>query len=247
MKWIRDSIIQGGSIYRNTFLSTQIAQNLTQLFSHTGAYPNPGPHTYFLKFKFSFAQMKCPHPIEPHQIQGLDFIHMYPVVQVTYDIYIQTLSHLVHLPKILNLHHHKTITCVFSGWWKRLWRLVVKGKQPTGLIHSGAKKISQAHSEFTSFIYSHLVSDNHRKWYAISAVLWPYVSIHREFSKEHGSALLENKQLNALMVQLEVTSAFEWKTDLFCTSVQVIKSYSISFLTVGCSGGEPTKKEAAAC
>ena len=26
--------------------------------------------------------MKCPHPIEPHQIQGLDFIHMYPVVQV---------------------------------------------------------------------------------------------------------------------------------------------------------------------
>jgi len=25
--------------------------------------------------------MKCPHPIEPHQIQGLDFIHIYPVVQ----------------------------------------------------------------------------------------------------------------------------------------------------------------------
>ena len=30
--------------------------------------------------------MKCPHPIEPHQIQGLDFIHMYPVVQVAYNI-----------------------------------------------------------------------------------------------------------------------------------------------------------------
>ena len=27
-------------------------------------------------------QMKCPHPIEPHQIQGLDFIHVFPVVQV---------------------------------------------------------------------------------------------------------------------------------------------------------------------
>lgn len=26
-------------------------------------------------------RMKCPHPIEPHQIQGLDFIHIYPVVQ----------------------------------------------------------------------------------------------------------------------------------------------------------------------
>lgn len=25
--------------------------------------------------------MKCPHRIEPHQIQGLDFIHIYPVVQ----------------------------------------------------------------------------------------------------------------------------------------------------------------------
>lgn len=29
-------------------------------------------------------KMKCPHRIEPHQIQGLDFIHIYPVVQVLY-------------------------------------------------------------------------------------------------------------------------------------------------------------------
>ena len=28
-------------------------------------------------------RMKCPHRIEPHQIQGLDFIHIYPVVQVS--------------------------------------------------------------------------------------------------------------------------------------------------------------------
>ena len=27
-------------------------------------------------------RMKCPHRLEPHQIQGLDFIHIYPVVQV---------------------------------------------------------------------------------------------------------------------------------------------------------------------
>ncbi|GLH04549.1 Coiled-coil domain-containing protein 93 [Gryllus bimaculatus] len=26
-------------------------------------------------------QMQCPHSIEPHQIQGLDFIHIYPVIQ----------------------------------------------------------------------------------------------------------------------------------------------------------------------
>ena len=26
-------------------------------------------------------QMKCPHRIEPHQIQGLDFIHIFPVIQ----------------------------------------------------------------------------------------------------------------------------------------------------------------------
>ena len=25
--------------------------------------------------------MKCPHRIEPHQIQGMDFIHIFPVVQ----------------------------------------------------------------------------------------------------------------------------------------------------------------------
>lgn len=26
--------------------------------------------------------MKCPHRLEPHQIQGLDFIHIFPVIQV---------------------------------------------------------------------------------------------------------------------------------------------------------------------
>jgi hypothetical protein len=31
-------------------------------------------------------RMKCPHGIEPHQIQGLDFIHVYPVIQVTYEL-----------------------------------------------------------------------------------------------------------------------------------------------------------------
>lgn len=28
-------------------------------------------------------EMKCPHRIEPHQIQGLDFIHIFPVIQVS--------------------------------------------------------------------------------------------------------------------------------------------------------------------
>lgn len=27
------------------------------------------------------SRMKCPYPIEPHQIQGGDFIHIFPVVQ----------------------------------------------------------------------------------------------------------------------------------------------------------------------
>ena len=35
-------------------------------------------------------RMKCPHRIEPHQIQGMDFIHIFPVVQVS-----ETLSFLV--------------------------------------------------------------------------------------------------------------------------------------------------------
>jgi len=26
--------------------------------------------------------MKCPYQVEPHQIQGLDCIHVFPVVQV---------------------------------------------------------------------------------------------------------------------------------------------------------------------
>ena len=28
-------------------------------------------------------EMKCPHRVEPHQIQGLDFIHIFPVIQVS--------------------------------------------------------------------------------------------------------------------------------------------------------------------
>jgi hypothetical protein len=27
-------------------------------------------------------KMKCPYQVEPHQIQGLDCIHIFPVVQV---------------------------------------------------------------------------------------------------------------------------------------------------------------------
>ena len=54
---------------------------------------------YMCKFKFNgfvylyraltekivavLPKMKCPHRLEPHQIQGLDFIHIFPVVQVT--------------------------------------------------------------------------------------------------------------------------------------------------------------------
>ena len=60
--------------------------------------------------------------------------------------------------------------------------------------------------------------------------LQSYISIHREFSKEHGSALLENKQLNALMLQLEVT-AFEWKADV--GQSQLSNPIFMSFITVG--------------
>eukprot|EP00118_Oscarella_pearsei_P004318 m.18277 g.18277 ORF g.18277 m.18277 type:complete len:643 (+) comp27630_c0_seq1:1-1929(+) len=35
-------------------------------------------------------KMKCPHRIEPHQIQGLDFIHIYPVVQWLVRMAIET-------------------------------------------------------------------------------------------------------------------------------------------------------------
>ncbi|KAL3831574.1 hypothetical protein ACJMK2_023312 [Sinanodonta woodiana] len=35
-------------------------------------------------------KMKCPHRIEPHQIQGLDFIHIYPVVQWLVKMAIET-------------------------------------------------------------------------------------------------------------------------------------------------------------
>jgi hypothetical protein len=34
------------------------------------------------KIVSALKRMKCPHRLEPYQIQGLDFIHIYPVVQV---------------------------------------------------------------------------------------------------------------------------------------------------------------------
>lgn len=33
------------------------------------------------KIVAALPKMKCPHLIEPHQIQGLDFINIYPVIQ----------------------------------------------------------------------------------------------------------------------------------------------------------------------
>jgi len=35
------------------------------------------------KITAALPRMACPHRLEPHQIQGLDFIHIYPVVQVS--------------------------------------------------------------------------------------------------------------------------------------------------------------------
>ena len=35
-------------------------------------------------------RMKCPHRLEPHQIQGLDFINIFPVVQVQLLRYISS-------------------------------------------------------------------------------------------------------------------------------------------------------------
>jgi hypothetical protein len=32
--------------------------------------------------------MKCPQHVEPHQIQGLDFIHIFPVIQVSWRMFI---------------------------------------------------------------------------------------------------------------------------------------------------------------
>ena len=42
-------------------------------------------------------RMKCPHRIEPHQIQGLDFIHIYPVVQVRNEASCPAMNLLCHL------------------------------------------------------------------------------------------------------------------------------------------------------
>ena len=48
-------------------------------------------HYYFYLFFSALTEkivavlprMKCPHRLEPHQIQGLDFINIFPVIQVT--------------------------------------------------------------------------------------------------------------------------------------------------------------------
>lgn len=51
-------------------------------------------------------KMNCPYRIEPHQIQGLDCIHIFPVIQVL-NIF------LLSLPILYN-HFNKGIN--FSGW-----------------------------------------------------------------------------------------------------------------------------------
>lgn len=38
-------------------------------------------------------RMKCPHQLEPHQIQGMDFIHIFPVVQVRATLWFLVSEH----------------------------------------------------------------------------------------------------------------------------------------------------------
>lgn len=44
-------------------------------------------------------KMKCPYQIEPHQIQGLDCIHVFPVVQV------------INLRNFFNTSYYYNIIC----------------------------------------------------------------------------------------------------------------------------------------
>ncbi|KAK7905103.1 hypothetical protein WMY93_017710 [Mugilogobius chulae] len=51
-------------------------------------------------------KMKCPHRLEPHQIQGLDFIHIYPVIQV---------RHVFNYSPQICYHHPFDLLCVPSA------------------------------------------------------------------------------------------------------------------------------------
>ncbi|KAK3108073.1 hypothetical protein FSP39_000687 [Pinctada imbricata] len=57
-------------------------------------------------------KMKCPHRIEPHQIQGLDFIHIYPVVQWLVKRAIETREEMGDYIRAFSVSqfnkHHKT-------------------------------------------------------------------------------------------------------------------------------------------
>ncbi|XP_071803489.1 coiled-coil domain-containing protein 93-like [Asterias amurensis] len=57
-------------------------------------------------------RMKCPHRIEPHQIQGLDFIHIYPVVQWLVKRAIETREEMGDLIRAFSISqfnkHHQT-------------------------------------------------------------------------------------------------------------------------------------------
>ncbi|XP_065072327.1 coiled-coil domain-containing protein 93-like [Rhopilema esculentum] len=57
-------------------------------------------------------KMKCPHPIEPHQIQGLDFIHIFPVIQWLVKRAIATREELgdkIRAFSIMKFHKHHTM------------------------------------------------------------------------------------------------------------------------------------------
>lgn len=58
----------------------------------------PSPSALTEKIVSVLPKMKCPHRLEPHQIQGLDFIHIFPVVQVCTPSY---LSHLKELKTVV--------------------------------------------------------------------------------------------------------------------------------------------------
>ena len=64
-------------------LSTQYC-SFNNDFSHSFFLPTSLPLTLRAlteKIVAVLPRMKCPHRLEPHQIQGLDFIHIYPVIQ----------------------------------------------------------------------------------------------------------------------------------------------------------------------
>lgn len=189
--------------------------------------------------------MKCPHRIEPHQIQGLDFIHIFPVIQVWYSQTFYTflirrpfrfssvteLSFAVACQKINGNQNWKSRTNACScckSIWTVLWQIKQQLSAAVYNLKRQASAGSYQASVFTFFFFFTFLCSlcefwwSHYYYYFKSQPVFIFSVCRKHIALKEGSDV--KSQLNQKKIWILVFKALFWNMVLWRPNIYLYVS-----------------------